>query len=123
MDLPNYAKGSTKAQALRRQSTDAERALWKRLRDRRLLGRKFRRQVPIGVYVVDFYCFDAKLVVEVDGSQHALRAEEDDRRTRYLESLGLRVVRFWNNDVLRTPDSVLEKIAEELGRLVSITDE
>jgi adenine-specific DNA-methyltransferase len=87
------------------------------------LDQKFRRQVPIGVYVVDFYCFAAKLVVEVDGGQHALRTEEDDRRTHYLESLGLRVIRFWNNDVLRTPDSVIEKITEELGASATRSEE
>ena len=92
---------------LRKNSTDAERLLWRHLRDRRLKGHKFRRQHVIGRYIVDFVCPIEKLIVEVDGGQHASRLAYDACRTRYLASQGYRVARFWNHDVLRDVDSVL----------------
>ncbi|MGH8225475.1 MAG: endonuclease domain-containing protein [Gammaproteobacteria bacterium] len=103
------------ARRLRYASTDAERILWRRLRDRQLDGWKFRRQHPIGSYVTDFYCVEAALVVEVDGGQHALRRKSDRERTEALVKLGIRVIRFWNNDVLAHTDAVLEQIACELA--------
>jgi very-short-patch-repair endonuclease len=93
------------AKALRRNATDAEKALWGLLRDRRLAGWKFRRQVPLGPYVVDFYCSKAKLIVEADGGQHA-DSERDDIRTSWLENNGYRVKRFWNNDILANREGV-----------------
>ena len=75
---------------------------------------KFRRQVPIGPYVVDFFCPDGELVVELDGGQHAADTERDDKRTRWLESEGYRVLRFWNNDVLGNTYGVLDAIARTL---------
>ena len=99
-----------RARRLRRESTDAERALWASLRDRRLLGFKFARQVPIGPYVVDFACRERKLVVELDGGQHLDSAARDETRTQHLRSRGYEVLRFWNHDVLSHPDSVLEAI-------------
>ena len=105
------------ARSLRQRSTDAERKLWSRLRDRRLMGFKFRRQVPRGRYVVDFLCVEAGLVVETDGSQHAeKRSEADRRRTAELERDGLRVLRFWNVDVLANLEDVLTLIAEALSQ-------
>jgi very-short-patch-repair endonuclease len=101
-----------KAKALRANQTDAELALWYELRGKQIKGLKFRRQVPIGNYIVDFVSFDAKLIIEVDGSQHFDHQQYDDERTKYLESLGFKVLRFWNNEVLETSDSVLEKIYE-----------
>jgi len=98
---------------MRRESTDAERRMWYALRDRRLAGWKFRRQVPIGPYIVDFLCFEAGLVVEVDGGQH-LNNAGDERRTRYLEARGLRVVRFWNHQVLLEFEGVLDAIFRTL---------
>src|SRR5690242_91192 len=98
------------ARRLRRDQTDAERALWFRLRDRRLSGLKFRRQMPIKSYVVDFCCESARLIVELDGGQHAERSAEDAKRTVDLEAYGYLVLRFWNNDVLRNIDGVLETI-------------
>ena len=95
------------ARALRRESTDAERLLWFHLRDRRL-GVKFRRQQPVGPYVVDFLSIEAALVVELDGSQH--HADLDADRTRFLERRGHRVLRFWNHDVLVHTEAVLEQI-------------
>lgn len=88
--------------------TDAERALWQGLRGRRLEGRKFKRQWTLGPYVVDFCCWEAKLVVEVDGGQH--NEEDDARRTAWLERQGYRVIRFWNNDVLTNLEGVLHTI-------------
>jgi very-short-patch-repair endonuclease len=98
------------ARDLRQASTDAEIRLWSRLRDRKLGGHKFSRQEPIGVYVVDFVCRRRRLIVELDGGQHAAQADKDARRTSFLEAKGYRVVRFWNNDVLSNTDGVLEVI-------------
>ena len=98
-----------KARSLRRSSTDAERRLWTALRDRRLTKYKFRRQHPIGAYIVDFACTRHALVIELDGGQHADNAA-DARRTAWLESEGWRVVRFWNNDVLGNVSGVIEAI-------------
>src|SRR5665811_2172482 len=102
------------AKKLQRNQTDAERALWLRLRDRRLRGLKFRRQMPIDRYVVDFCCEAAHLIVEIDGGQHAERTQQDAERTAVLEAKGYLVLRFWNNDVLRNVDGVVESIVETL---------
>ena len=104
------------ARRLRRDQTDAERALWFRLRDRRLNGMKFRRQMPIRSYVVDFCCEAARLVVELDGGQHVERAPEDTERTAELERYGYLVLRFWNNDVLSNIDGVLATIIATGGQ-------
>lgn len=100
------------ARRLRRDQTDAERALWFRLRDRRLCGLKFRRQVPIDRYVVDFCCETTRLIIELDGGQHVTRGAEDARRTAALEACGYLALRFWNNEVLRNIDGVLQAIDE-----------
>jgi lysyl-tRNA synthetase class 2 len=102
------------AKRLRRNQTDAERVLWFRLRDRRLGGWKFRRQMPLGIYVVDFCCESRRLIVELDGGQHIKRAIDDQRRTRALEAMGYLVLRFWNNDVLHNTDGVVESILATL---------
>jgi very-short-patch-repair endonuclease len=88
--------------------TDAERALWFALRDRRFAGHKFRRQWTFGVYVADFCCIASRLIIEVDGGQHEVA--KDARRTAELNRLGYRVVRFWNDEVLRNLEGVLEAI-------------
>ena len=98
------------ARRLRHNMTEAERALWQRLRDRRLDGHKFRRQHPIGPYVTDFYCEAKRLVVEVDGVQHAEQVEADARRTGWLEARGVHVVRVWNEEVRSNMDGVLREI-------------
>ncbi len=98
-----------RARAMRRAPTDAERRLWRLLRDRRLCGLKFRRQVPVGPYIVDFLCVDANLVVEADGSRHADNAR-DEVRDAYLCREGWKVLRFWNHDVLRNREGVLDTI-------------
>jgi very-short-patch-repair endonuclease len=95
---------------LRTFMTDAERKLWRALRARGV-GPKFRRQVPLGPYVVDFVCFEAKLIVEVDGGQHAENSR-DAERDRYFVKQGYRVLRFWNNDVLKNAQGVLTRIIE-----------
>ena len=101
------------ARKLRRQSTDAERLLWKHLRSRQLKGYKFRRQHAMDPYVVDFICLEAMLIVEVDGSQH-LELSNDEERTVHLESLGYRIVRYWNNEILKDIDAVLDHILQLL---------
>jgi adenine-specific DNA-methyltransferase len=85
------------------------------LRDGRLLGAKFARQVPIGSYVVDFCCRERKVIVELDGGQHATHADYDAARTAFLQALGYRVLRFWDNDALGNTDGMLQRIAEALS--------
>lgn len=98
------------ARQLRRDSTDVERTMWRLLRDRRLGGAKFRRQVPIGPYVADFACVQHRLIVELDGGQHA-ENRSDARRDVLLAAQGWRVVRFWNNDLIENRDGVLERLS------------
>lgn len=98
------------ARKLRHQSTDAERMLWKYLRAHRMAGYKFKRQVVIEPYIVDFMCLEARLIVEADGGQHLEQVEDDLKRSRFLESLGYKVVRFWNHEILCDIHSVLERI-------------
>jgi very-short-patch-repair endonuclease len=105
---------STFARQLRSAPTDAEIRLWSRLRRKQLDGFRFRRQQRIGPYIVDFFCPDAKLIVEVDGGQHNADEEKDEKRTRWLEARGYRVIRFWNNDVLSNTDGVVLTVLEEL---------
>ncbi|WP_439542676.1 endonuclease domain-containing protein [Hyphomicrobium sp.] len=115
-DLTHFAR------KLRREQTDAEKKLWSRIRNRQIHGWKFNRQVPAGPYVLDFFCFEASLALEVDGGQHAEEREEHDRiRTTYLEQQGFEqqgftVLRFWNGDVLNNMDGVLEHIYLTLGQ-------
>ena len=105
------------ARTLRRNQTDTERKLWHHLRDRRMDGWKFRRQHPVGPYVLDLYCANAQLVIEIDGGQHDddEHRKHDEKRTDYLVSQGLKVMRFWNNEVMENTMAVLEAIREALG--------
>ena len=114
--MPWKKRPTETARKLRAAQTDAETRLWFHLRGRRFAGRKFRRQVPVGPYIVDFICLREGLVIEVDGGQHAERVHEDARRTTYLESHGLRVLRFWNNDVLGNMEGVLLTIRGSLSK-------
>jgi very-short-patch-repair endonuclease len=107
------------ARRLRRHGTDAERLLWNRLRSRQLAGFKFRRQQILGPYIVDFLCLEPKLVIEIDGGQHAEQAHQDARRTEYLQALGYRVIRSWNNEVLRDSDAVVGSIRAALIEIPS----
>jgi very-short-patch-repair endonuclease len=99
-----------RARRLRKNLTDAERRLWSKLRRRQLDGFRFRRQVPLGPYFVDFLCIEERLIIEVDGGQHAVEQAADAKRTAWLKGEGFRVVRFWNNDVLANADGVIEII-------------
>ena len=106
---------STKrARALRSNLTDAERKLRSALRRRALDGHRFRRQHPLGPYIVDFVCLEQRLIVEVDGGQHAVRKEQDDARTLWLESDGYRVLRLWNNEVLTNIEGCVHVIRTAL---------
>ncbi len=97
---------------MRTYPTDAERRLWDRLRRKRIAGARFRRQYPLGQYIVDFACLPARLIVEVDGGQHSDNTDADGVRIAWLESQGYAVIRFWNNDVLSKTDVVIERIEE-----------
>jgi len=109
------------ARQMRREQTDAERLLWSLLRDRRFMGYKFRRQQPIEPYVLDFYCHEAQLAIELDGGQHNEPAARvrDEERTRSLEARGIRVLRFWNNEVFNNLEGVLQTIYEALTPTLS----
>ncbi len=101
-----------RARALRSNMTDAERLLWHALRNRQINHHRFRRQHPIGDYITDFACVEQKLVVELDGGQHQEQVAYDDQRSEFLRSHGWRVLRFWNNEVLKNLDGVLAVIAD-----------
>jgi len=95
--------------------TDAERLLWRHLRLRQISGYKFRRQQPIGRYIVDFVCFEKKLIIEVNGGQHADQLAYDAKRSAWLEKEGFHILRFWDNQVLNETDGVKEIINDALG--------
>jgi very-short-patch-repair endonuclease len=111
-DVPVFAK--SRARSMRAEPTEAERRLWYALRDRRMQALKFRRQAPIGPYIVDFLCVAHRLVVEADGSQHA-ESEHDAVRDAWFRREGYAVLRFSNRDVLTARDSVLATIAAACG--------
>ncbi|MBT7229334.1 MAG: DUF559 domain-containing protein, partial [Gammaproteobacteria bacterium] len=96
------------ARDLRKNMTDAERTLWSRIKSRRLQGFRFRRQHPVGNYIVDFVCLELKLVIELDGGQHMDQQQYDERRDSFLKAQGFTVLRFWNNKVMKEVDGVLE---------------
>ena len=102
------------ARKLRKNLTGAEKVLWQHLRLKQLHNFKFRRQCPIGQYIVDFACFDRKLIIELDGGQHSDQVNYDQERTQWFESQGFQVMRFWNNQVLKETGAVLEKIYNAL---------
>ncbi|WP_245611686.1 endonuclease domain-containing protein [Nevskia soli] len=119
ISIEERIKKTKQAKRLRKAQTEAEQRLWYHLRAHRFLGLKFKRQKPLGPYVVDFICMEHRLVIEVDGSQHNDQKLESDRlRDCWLEAQGLMVLRFWNDEVLRNTDSVLERIHQvvEAGR-------
>src|SRR3990172_5216300 len=98
------------AKALRSNQTDAEQRLWYQLRAHRFLGLKFKRQKPMGCYIVDFVCVERWLIIELDGGQHAEQATYDQQRDEWLRSQGYTVLRFWNNEVMQQLEGVLEQI-------------
>jgi very-short-patch-repair endonuclease len=99
---------------MRREPTDAEAAMWRLLRHRRLALHKFRRQVPFQNFILDFVCFEKQFIIEIDGSQHA-ESERDAARETVLMAEGFRIARYWNNDVLQQPSAVLEDILAKLA--------
>jgi very-short-patch-repair endonuclease len=103
---PVAKRSRTYAKRMRQDATDAEATIWRLMRHRRLGGFKFRRQVPFQDFILDFVCFDRKIVVEVDGSQH-FESKRDRIRDGILNSEGFKILRYWNNDVLQRPNSVL----------------
>lgn len=116
--LPTQAKAKSvgRARALRRNATWAERLLWRWLRDRRFAAYKFRRQHPVGKYVLDFYCEEARLVIELDGAQHGFPQQRDRDRLRdqELEHIGIKTLRFWNSRLRRDQECVRDTIFREL---------
>jgi len=109
--------GEERAKQLRKSSTEAEKRLWRLLRAKQLAGYKFRRQEPIGSYIVDFVCFRPPLVIELDGGQHdaTMQRHHDERRTAWLHAQGFTVIRFWNNQLLENEAGVLHDILRALG--------
>ncbi len=97
---------------LRHNQTDAEKKLWQALRSRQFEGLKFRRQYSVGPYILDFYCPEKKLCIELDGGQHATNIDHDKQRSQYLTGLGMTVVRFWNNDVLKNIEGVTQTLTK-----------
>ncbi len=118
--LRNKAEFKNRRRALRKNFTDAERKLWSKLRNKQLLGFKFFRQYSVGPYILDFYCPTVKLAIELDGGQHAqgARALYDEKRTEYLDEHNIKVIRFWDNDVLKNTDGVLLEIGRNLTLIV-----
>ena len=105
------------ARELRKQTTDAERLLWYYLRRRGMEKVKFRRQQPIENYIVDFVTFEKKVIIELDGGQHAAQTEEDRKRDLFLTEQGFKVLRFWNHEFLRNKEGVLEVIRQTLREM------
>jgi adenine-specific DNA-methyltransferase len=104
-----------RARELRKNPTEAERALWKGLRFRKLEGHKFRRQQPIGPYIVDFVCLEKRLIIEVDGGQHSKNVAYDLKRDAWLEAQGFSILRFWDHQVFKESEAVLEAVMKALS--------
>ncbi|WP_349259267.1 endonuclease domain-containing protein [Candidatus Binatus sp.] len=113
--MPSSESSHETARKLRRQQTAAEQILWRHLRGRRICNAKFRRQFPIGPYFTDFCSIERRVIVELDGSQHADHSGDDEVRTSYLISRGYLVLRFWNDQVLKSADAVLAGIEKVLS--------
>jgi very-short-patch-repair endonuclease len=107
-----------RARELRTNSTDAERRFWQKLKRRQIAGVKFRRQQPIGPYIVDFVCLERRVVVEVDGGQHSEQLRQDERRNQWLEAQGYRILRFWNNDVLANTEVVAQTVLDAVEKRI-----
>lgn len=104
----------TRAKLLRNNPTDAEKRLWCFLRRKRLNGYKFRRQTTLGNFIVDFVCFEAKLIIELDGKDHLNKRRSDSHRTECLESMGFAILRFWNYEIFTQLDLVIDRIKKHL---------
>ncbi|MCD4655651.1 endonuclease domain-containing protein [bacterium] len=103
-----------KARFLRGRMTVVEKKLWISLRAKRFAGFKFRRQAPIGPFIVDFVCFEHKLIIELDGPYHTKTQEYDQARTKWLETNGFKILRFWNDNIYEKLDYVMDKVMESL---------
>ena len=114
-----YTRPTARSRELRQNATGTERKLWPYLSARKLNGVRFNRQFPIGQFICDFVSREMRLVIELDGGQHALATDYDARRTRFLETQGYRVLRFWNNDVLDNVEGVLGVIRDTLDNMPS----
>ena len=112
--LPQHTKDFSRK--LRGEMTDAESCLWRRLRSRQIYGLKFRRQHPVGKYILDLACIEATLVIEVDGGQHNEMSINDGQRTAWLETQGWKVLRFWNNEILQNIEGVLAEVLNALSK-------
>ena len=121
MDKAYDRTPTLRSRELRNNPTDAERLLWRFFRNRQLSGVRFNRQVPIGPFICDFVARTLKLIVELDGGQHAIEAAADARRTKDLAARGYRVIRFWNNDVLTNADGVLSLLQSVIADMPSPT--
>ena len=108
----------SRARTLRKKQTDTETFLWSKLRSRQIAGHKFRRQFPIAQFIVDFYCLEKKVAIELDGSQHSSedQFQYDKNRTTKLEKFGIKVLRFWDNEIFNNTNGVLEKILSSLQK-------
>lgn len=100
------------AKTLRKRLTDTEQVLWKYLRANQMEGLKFRRQEPIGNYIVDFICYEKRIIIEVDGGQHSVNKEKDNKRDKWFKEQGFKVLRFWDNEVLTNIEGVLEVLRD-----------
>ena len=114
-----YSRPTARSRELRANATEAERRLWPYLSARKLKGVRFNRQFPIGQFICDFVSREKRLVIEIDGGQHAFSTEYDERRTRFLNAQGYKVLRFWNNEVLDNLDGVLAVIGRTLDNMPS----
>lgn len=114
--MPKNDPGIIRARQLRTNNTDVEKKLWYWLRKKNL-GARFRRQAPIGKYIVDFACYDPKLIIELDGGQHAIQQMQDAKRDAWLKNEGFYVLRFWNNEVIENMEGILQVIATTLSSL------
>ena len=110
-----------RARQLRRNMTDTEQLLWTRLRKKQLHGYRFRRQHPLGPYIVDFICLEAQLIIELDGGQHQAQLQDDSVRDHWLMKQGFQVLRFWNNQVFNETEAVLERITNVLLESINIS--
>jgi len=115
--MPRFTRrpeATARARRLRRDATDVEWRLWAKLKGAQIEGAQFRRQHPVGPYILDFYCAPLRLAIELDGGQHAERTGYDNARTRFLAAKRIRVIRFWNNEVVENLFGVLERLREEI---------
>jgi very-short-patch-repair endonuclease len=115
--LHRTSNNSKKAKSLRKNMTEEERILWSKIRNKQIGNIKFRRQEPIGNYIVDFVSFEKKLIIEIDGGQHntSKNIEYDTKRTKYLKEMGFDIIRFWNKDIRNNIEGVITKIVEHIS--------